>query len=126
MAGNAGRVTREILEWERHRIVCLEDEPCWECCASPVEQVYIPVKWECRDPQGYAETLVDAGWADIHVIGSAVCVAVEQICKNKSCKYDARRLSPLEKLALQAPESGKKPQEENRKDLLDWMLQDPR
>lgn len=91
----------EILESHADRIITREDVPCWECAAAPVEQVYSPIYRgvSVSNPEKVRERLIDAGWADVHVVGGVVCVLINQLCQNARCYHDAKNLHPLEKLS---------------------------
>lgn len=116
----------EILEFTEDRILTREDTPCWKCASTPVEQEYIPVYRgaSISDPEGHAQRLKDSGWADIHVIGSVVCILIRQDCPNQYCLRDARKMHPLEKLARCADENHKSPNDDNSPDFLDIVMRD--
>ena len=116
----------EILEFSVDRILTREDIPCWQCASAPVEQEYVPVYRGAAvdDPEAHAQCLRDAGWADIYVIGSVVCIMIRQDCKNPRCRYDARKLHPLEKLARCADEDPKPQADDNSPDFLDVVMRD--
>lgn len=115
----------QILEFEEDRIRTQEDLPCWFCAVAPVEQVYIPVRRGASHPRPdyYAQSLRDGGWVDVYVIGSRVCILIEQQCLNKRCLTD-RNSHPLDKLARCSDPTTQKASTSDDLDILDLSLKD--